>query len=61
VLLNHLTGERSPQYYHLLGLDALRPYAVACKKGTELSSLSRQLVEIFRNNIQRPSTESGNP
>lgn len=53
VLLNHLTGERSPQYYHLLGLDALRPYAVACKKGTELSPLARQLVEIFRNNIQR--------
>ena len=54
VLLNHFTGDRSPQYYHLLGLDALRPYAVACKRGSELSSLSRQLVEIFRSNIQRP-------
>lgn len=53
VLLSHLSGEQAPQYYHLLGLDALRPYAVACKKGTELSPLARQLVEIFRSNIQQ--------
>lgn len=53
VLLSRLPLEQGPQYYHLLGLDALRPYAVACKKGTELSPLSRQLVEIFRNNIQQ--------
>lgn len=53
VLLNHLTGERSPQYFHLLGLEALRPYAVACKRGSELSPLAKQLVEIFRNNIQQ--------
>ena len=59
VLLNHLTGERSPQYYHLLGLDALRPYAVACKRGTTLSPLARQLVEIFRSNIQK--TENAIP
>ena len=58
VLLNHLTGERSPQYYHLLGLEALRPYAVACKKGSELSPLARQLVEIFRSNIQRPAPDA---
>ena len=57
VLLNHFTGERSPQYYHLLGLDALRPYAVACKRGTTLSPLARQLVEIFRSNIQRAETD----
>jgi len=58
VLLNHFTGERSPQYYHLLGLDALRPYAVACKRGTTLSPLARQLVEIFRSNIQRAETDA---
>ena len=56
VLLNHFTGERSPQYYHLLGADALRPYAVAFKKGSELSSLARQLVEIFRSNIRSPQS-----
>lgn len=58
VLLNHFTGERSPQYYHLLGLDALRPYAVACKRGTALSPLARQLVEIFRRNIQRTEPDA---
>ncbi len=58
VLLNHFTGERSPQYYHLLGLDALRPYAVACKRGSALSPLARQLVEIFRRNIQRPAQDA---
>ena len=56
VLLNHFTGERSPQYYHLLGVDALRPYAVAFKKGSELSPLARQLVEIFRSNIRSPQS-----
>ena len=56
VLLNQFTGERSPQYYHLLGLDTLRPYAVAFKKGSELSPLARQLVEIFRSNIRSPQT-----
>lgn len=53
VLLSRLPLEEGPQYYHLLGLDALRPYAVACRKGTELSPLARQLVEIFRSNIQQ--------
>ncbi|MBR4039917.1 MAG: LysR family transcriptional regulator [Clostridia bacterium] len=53
VLLNHSSSEKGPQYYHLLGLDALRPYAVACKRGSTLSPLAIQLVEIFKSNIQR--------
>lgn len=58
VLLSHLPSEQLPQYYHLLGLDTLRPYAVACKKGSELSPLARQLVELFRSNIQRAEPEN---
>ncbi len=60
VLLNRLSGENSPQYYRLLGHDALRPYAVACKRGSQLSPLAIQLVEIFKSNIQKtePAAES---
>lgn len=58
VLLSRLPLDEGPQYYHLLGLDTLRPYAVACKKGTQLSPLARQLVEIFRSNIQHARPES---
>ena len=42
---------RRPDYYRMAGMDTLRPYAVACKKGTSLSPLALQLVEVFRTNI----------
>ncbi len=56
VLHSRLPSEHGPQYYRLLGLDTLRPYAVACKKGAEFSPLARQLVEIFKNNIRTGQT-----
>ena len=42
---------RRPDYYRMAGMDTLRPYAVAYKKGRTLSPLALQLVEVFRNNI----------
>ena len=42
---------RRPDYYRMAGMDTLRPYAVACKKGSSLSPLALQLVEVFRDNI----------
>ena len=42
---------RRPDYYRMAGMDTLRPYAVAYKKGKSLSPLALQLVEMFRNNI----------
>ena len=44
---------RRPKYYRLMGMDTSRAYAVAYKKGIELSSLERQLVEVFRTHIKR--------
>ncbi len=44
---------RRPKYYRLMGMDTSRAYAVAYKKGMELSSLERQLVELFRTHIKR--------
>lgn len=58
VLMRHFPPESGPIYYHLLGQDVLRPYAVAYKKGGALSPLARQLVEIFRDNIRRAEPES---
>jgi len=51
LLASRPSAEDGPVYYRLMDQDARRPYTVACKKGTTLSPLARQLVEIFRNNI----------
>lgn len=42
---------KRPNYYRLAGMNATRPYAVAYRKGRELSLMERQLVEAFRSSV----------
>lgn len=60
LLVSRTPAENGPIYYHLVGQDALRPYAVACKKGSTLTPLARQLVEIFTRNIRAGDNENEN-
>ena len=61
LLARQTPPEKGPVYYHLLGQDILRPYAVAFKKGAALSPLARQLVEIFRSNIRNADQDPFTP
>ena len=51
LLAGRTAAEDGPVYYRLMGQDTRRPYTVACKRGTTLTPLAQQLVELFRSNI----------